>query len=49
MVADAVHSRVDAGFVLGAPGRVPGRRLFPEDLFELRFANAALHVYEARR
>ena len=49
VVADAVQSRVDAGFVLASPGRVPGRRLFPEDLFELRFANAALHVYEARR
>ena len=48
VVADAVQSRIDSGFVLASPGRVPGRRLFPEDLFELRFANAALHVYEAR-
>ena len=49
VVADAVQSRVESGFVLASPGRVPGRRLFPEDLFELRFANATLHVYEARR
>ena len=49
VVADAVQSRVESGFVLASPGRVPGRRLFPEELFELRFANAALHVYEARR
>ena len=40
VVADAVQSRIDSGFVLASPGRVPGRRLFPEDLFELRFANA---------
>lgn len=49
VVADAVQSRVESGFVLAEPGRVPGRLLFPADLFELRFANAALHVYEARR
>ena len=49
LVADAVQSKIDSGFVLAAPGPVPGRRLFPADLFELRFANAALHVYEARR
>jgi hypothetical protein len=49
VVADAVQSRIESGFVLAAPGPVPGRRLFPEDLFELRFANATLHVYEARR
>jgi hypothetical protein len=49
VVADAVQSRIDSGFVLASPGRVPGRRVFPEDLFELRFANATLHVYEARR
>jgi len=49
VVADSVQSKIESGFVLAAPGRVPGRRLFPEELFELRFANAALHVYEARR
>lgn len=49
IVADSVQSTVESGFVLATPGRVPGKRLFPEELFELRFANAALHVYEARR
>jgi hypothetical protein len=48
IVADAVQSRVESGFVLASPGPVPGRRLFPEALFELRFANRTLHVYEAR-
>jgi hypothetical protein len=48
VVADAVQSRVESGFVLTAIGTVPGRRLFPEALFELRFANRTLHVYEAR-
>lgn len=49
VAADAVQSRIESGLVLARPGPVPGRRLFPEELFELRFANAALHVYEARR
>jgi hypothetical protein len=49
VVADAVQSRIESGFVLASPGPVPGRRLFPEALFELRFANPTLHVYEARR
>ena len=49
VVADFVQSKIESGFVFATPGRVPGRRLFPEELFELRFANAALHVYEARR
>ena len=49
VVADSVQSKVESGFVLATPGRVPARRLFPEELFELVFANAALHVYEARR
>jgi hypothetical protein len=48
VVADAVASRVESGVVLASPGPVPRRRLFPADLFELRFANRALHVYEAR-
>ena len=48
VVADAVASRVEAGFVLASPGPVPRRRLFPSDLFDLRFANRTLHVYEAR-
>ena len=49
VVADAVQSRIESGFVLASPGPVPRRRLFPEALFELRFANPTLHVYEARR
>ena len=49
VVADSVQSRIDGGFVVAAIGPVPGRRLLPESLFELRFANAAVHVYEARR
>jgi len=48
VAADAVASRVESGFVLASPGPVPQRRLFPADLFDLRFANRALHVYEAR-
>jgi len=48
IVADAVQSRVEAGFVLAAPRPVPRRRLFPEALFDLRFVNPAMHVYEAR-
>lgn len=48
IVADAVQSSIVAGFVRAAPGPVPARRLFPEALFERRFANAAMHVYEAR-
>ena len=48
VVADAVASRVESGVVLASPGPVPRRRLFPADLFELRFANRSLHVYEAR-
>ena len=48
IVADSVQSRVESGLVLATVGPVPGKRLFPEELFELRFANAALHVYEAR-
>jgi hypothetical protein len=30
------------------PAPVPPRRLLPEPLFERLFANAAIHVYEAR-
>ena len=48
VVADAVQSRVESGFVLAAPGPVLGRRLFPEEQFELRFANGAMQVYEVR-
>jgi hypothetical protein len=48
VVADAVPTRIEAGFVWIRPGPVPGRRLFPESLFERRFANAAVHVYAAR-
>lgn len=49
VVADNVQSRIEAGFVRAAVGPVPRRRLFPEALFELRYSNAAMHVYEARR
>jgi hypothetical protein len=48
VVADAVQSRVDAGFVPAALGAVPRRRLFPQELFALRFVNDAMQVYEAR-
>jgi hypothetical protein len=48
VVADSVQSRIEGGFVEASIGPVPRRRLFPEPLFELRFANAAVHVYEAR-
>jgi hypothetical protein len=48
VVADAVVSRIESGFVLAAPGPVPRRRLLPTDLFNVRFANRALHVYEVR-
>jgi hypothetical protein len=48
VVADAVPSRVEAGFVLADPRPVAGRRLFPAALFDLRFANSAMQVYEAR-
>ena len=48
VVADNVPSRIESGFVLASPGPVPRRRLFPEDLFDLRFASGPIHVYEAR-
>jgi hypothetical protein len=48
VVADNVPSRVESGFVFAAPGPVPPRRFFPEALFERRFANGAMQVYEAR-
>jgi hypothetical protein len=48
VVADAVPDRIEGGFVWIRPGPVPRHRLFPEPLFERRFANDALHVYEAR-
>jgi hypothetical protein len=34
--------------VFASPGPVPPRRFFPESLFERRFANGAMQVYEAR-
>jgi hypothetical protein len=49
VVADYVPSRVESGFVLASPGPVPDVRFFPESLFERRFANGAMQVYEARR
>ncbi len=48
VVADAVRARIEGGFVWIRPGPVPRHHLFPEPLFERRFANDALHVYEAR-
>jgi hypothetical protein len=42
------ESRIDAGVVIASPGPVPARRFFPDSLFELRFANRVMHVYEAR-
>jgi hypothetical protein len=47
VVADSVPSDIESGFVRVAPGAVPPHRLFPPELFALRFANAAMHVYEA--
>ncbi len=49
VVADSVQSSVDDGIVGPTLGPVPRRRLFPEALFELRFVNGAMQVYEARR
>ena len=48
VVADVVQSRIEAGLVYAAPGPVPPRRFFPDELFALRFANGAMQVYEAR-
>jgi hypothetical protein len=48
VVADAVSARIEGGFVWIRPGPVPGHHLFPEPLFERRFVNDALHVYEVR-
>jgi hypothetical protein len=49
LVADSVQSSVDVGIVGPTLGPVPRRRLFPQALFELRFVNGAMQVYEARR
>ena len=48
IVADHVLSRVESGFVHYAPGPLPPWRYFPELLFERRFLNGAMQVYEAR-
>jgi hypothetical protein len=48
VVADAVPTYIEAGYVLVRPRPVPRRRLFPPSSFHLRFASGALHVYEAR-
>jgi hypothetical protein len=48
VVADAVQSRVEAGFVVASVGGVPSHPLLPDELFTRRFRNGALHVYEAR-
>jgi len=47
VVADAVQSGIDAGFVRASLAAVPRRRLFPPALFKLRFVNDAMQVYEA--
>jgi hypothetical protein len=49
VVADSVQASVDDGIVGPTLGAVPRRRLFPEALFDLRFVNGAMQVYEARR
>ena len=48
IAADAVQSRIEAGFVYAAPGPVPARRFFPPELFERPYVSATLQVYEAR-
>ena len=48
VVADSVQSSVEEGVVGASLGAVPRRRLFPKSLFELRFVNGAMQVYEAR-
>jgi len=48
VVADYVPARIEFGFVLASPGPVPAVRFFPESLFERRFVNGAMQVYEAR-
>jgi hypothetical protein len=48
IVADSVQSSVDDGIVGPTLGPVSQRRLFPESLFDLRFVNGAMQVYEAR-
>lgn len=48
VVADSVQSRIEAGLVIAAVGPVPSRPLLPDELFTRRFANGAMHVYEAR-
>ena len=47
VAADAVPSRVEAGFVYATPGPVPPRRFFPAELFERPYLSATLQVYEA--
>jgi hypothetical protein len=47
IVADSVQTRIDGGIETAQIGPVAGRVLFPRDLFELEFANAAMHVYRA--
>jgi hypothetical protein len=48
VAADSVQSRIEAGIVHAAPGRVPPLRFFPEPLFARVFESATLQVYEAR-
>ena len=49
IVADSVQASVDDGIVGPTLAAVPRRRFFPDELFELRFVNGAMQVYEARR
>jgi hypothetical protein len=48
VVADFVPSRIESGLVLAEVRPLPSRPLLPEELFARRFANRAMHVYEAR-
>jgi hypothetical protein len=45
IVADSVQTSLRDGIEVAKIGPIPGRRLFPGELFELEFANAAMHVY----
>jgi hypothetical protein len=48
VVADAVQSRVTSGYVEVEIQAIPARRLLPEGLFDLEFANQAMHVYRLK-
>ena len=48
IAADAVQSRIEAGFVRAEVGPVASWRLFPAELFERPYASSTLQVYAAR-